>query len=66
MNLKLFILSLAMIKLNCSSRSASVEITMRNSGSLSFKPDVYGHKIIVERKLTKDGTSSYKIQNAES
>ncbi|XP_055886369.1 structural maintenance of chromosomes protein 6-like isoform X2 [Biomphalaria glabrata] len=45
-------------------RSAWVEITLNNKGPDSFKPSVYGDKIIVKRKFSVDGGSSYNICSA--
>ncbi|XP_002122639.2 structural maintenance of chromosomes protein 6 [Ciona intestinalis] len=44
--------------------SAVVEITLRNNGDESVKPEVYGPKITVERRITADGQSQYKIKSS--
>ncbi|KAJ3089195.1 Structural maintenance of chromosomes protein 6 [Quaeritorhiza haematococci] len=41
----------------------SVTVKLRNRGPDAYKPDVYGHTIIVERKISKDGSSGYTIKN---
>nr|CAB3266389.1 structural maintenance of chromosomes protein 6 [Phallusia mammillata] len=45
------------------SSSATIEITLRNSGDDPVRPDVYGKKIIIERRITSDGQSIYKIKS---
>ncbi len=45
--------------------TAQVKIKLRNRGSDAYKPDLYGQSIIVERKLTSDGGSSYKLKSAD-
>lgn len=43
---------------------ARVIITFKNEGSEAYRPEVYGPKIIVERKLQRHGTNSYSIRSA--
>ena len=50
------------IKTNCD--RAELSLTITNDGSDSYKPDQYGKRITVERKINKDGVSNYKIKNA--
>eukprot|EP00105_Crassostrea_gigas_P004900 XP_011418269.1 PREDICTED: structural maintenance of chromosomes protein 6 isoform X1 [Crassostrea gigas] len=45
--------------------NAEVEIHLRNRGPDAFKASTYGDKIIVERKFTHDGSSSYKLKSKE-
>ncbi|KAF8527504.1 P-loop containing nucleoside triphosphate hydrolase protein [Hysterangium stoloniferum] len=45
--------------------TAEVSITLKNQGEESFKPDIYGKSIIVTRRFSKEGSSSYKIKNAD-
>ncbi len=40
-------------------------VKLRNRGQDAFKPDVYGRSIIIERRLTKEGSGSYKLKNAD-
>jgi len=44
--------------------SAVVEIVLKNNGEDPVKPDVYGDRITIERRITSDGSSSYKIKNS--
>lgn len=44
--------------------TARVIITFKNEGSEAYRPEVYGPKIIVERKLQRHGTNSYSIRSA--
>ena len=43
-------------------RSGDVEIKLRNRGVDAFKHDEYGDSIIVQRKFSNDGGSSYKLK----
>lgn len=43
-----------------------ISITLRNQGSDAYKNEEYGDSILIERRLTKDGTGSYKIKNQKS
>ena len=52
------------IKEGCS--AAYVSITLRNRGSDAYKPDEYGNVIIIERRLTLDGSGNYKIKSADN
>ena len=36
---------------------------MKNEGDEAYKPAQYGPKIIIERKLNKDGTSQYVLRD---
>ena len=47
------------------SSSACIEVTLRNNGNEPVKPEVYGDKIIVERRLFMDGSTAYKIKTSE-
>ncbi|GFS49647.1 structural maintenance of chromosomes protein 6 [Trichonephila clavipes] len=40
-----------------------VEVVLRNTGILAYKPEEYGEKIIIVREFNKEGTSSYKIKS---
>ena len=37
-----------------------------NEGDDAYKPDVYGSRITVERKINKDGQSQYRLLNEMS
>ena len=41
--------------------TAIIQIQLKNQGSDAFKPDRYGRSIKVERKISRDGTGSYKL-----
>jgi hypothetical protein len=47
-------------------RKAELSISLRNVGDEKYKPDLYGSRIIIERKLAKDGQSLYRIFNDAS
>ena len=42
---------------------AFLSVTLNNDGVDTYKPSVYGSKIIIERRIMKDGQSQYKIMN---
>ena len=44
-------------------RSAWVEVVLNNKGKDSYKPHVYGDKIIISRKFSAEGGSSYSIKS---
>ena len=37
-----------------------------NEGEEAYKPDIYGKCIIITRRFTKDGGSSYKIKSSDN
>ena len=41
--------------------AAEVSVTIKNQGDEAFKPQEYGSSIIVTRRFTKEGASSYRI-----
>jgi len=43
-----------------------ISITLRNRGTDAYKNEEYGDSILIERRLTKDGTGSYKIKNQKT
>ncbi|GAA5956654.1 hypothetical protein JCM3765_005693 [Sporobolomyces pararoseus] len=43
--------------------SARCSVTLANRGEESFKPDVYGEEITIERTINKAGGGNYKIKN---
>ncbi|KAF9585666.1 Structural maintenance of chromosomes protein 6 [Lunasporangiospora selenospora] len=45
-------------------QQADVRLRIRNRGPDAFKPDVYGESIIIERRISRDGTSGYRIKSA--
>ncbi|KAJ3027976.1 UNVERIFIED_CONTAM: Structural maintenance of chromosomes protein 6 [Siphonaria sp. JEL0065] len=60
-------LSLRSIQLtwNLENSAASVTVSINNKGPEAYKPEVYGQTIMVERIITKDGSGSYKIKDAD-
>lgn len=42
---------------------ARIYVELSNDGLNSFEPETYGRKIIVERKLTREGTNAYAIKS---
>ena len=42
-------------------RMAEVAVMLRNSGTDAYHPDVYGDSIIIKRKLTVEGASTYRV-----
>lgn len=49
------------IKTNCD--RAELSLTLINKGEEAYKSSEYGSKITIERKINKDGNSSYKLLN---
>ena len=47
------------------SSSGQVSVQLRNKGSDGYKKAEYGDSIIIERKITAEGGSSYKIKSTE-
>lgn len=45
--------------------AAEVIITIKNEGEDAYKPSVYGKSIVITRKFTKEGNSSYKIKSKD-
>ncbi|KAI9284702.1 hypothetical protein BC943DRAFT_307252 [Umbelopsis sp. AD052] len=41
-----------------------VVVKISNRGSDAYRPDLYGESIIIERRISKDGASGYKIKSA--
>ncbi|KAF9196644.1 Structural maintenance of chromosomes protein 6 [Haplosporangium sp. Z 11] len=42
-----------------------VRLQLRNRGLDAYKPEIYGESIIIERRISKDGTSGYKIKSSK-
>ena len=47
----------------CFCRSGQVSVQLHNRGSDAFKHSEYGDSIIIERRITADGGSSYKLKS---
>ncbi|KAI9263239.1 hypothetical protein BDA99DRAFT_438256, partial [Phascolomyces articulosus] len=45
------------------SNAALITVHIINKGPDAFRHDIYGDTIIIDRKILKDGTGSYKIKN---
>ncbi|XP_019392917.1 PREDICTED: structural maintenance of chromosomes protein 6-like isoform X2 [Crocodylus porosus] len=43
--------------------SADISITLRNRGREAFKPEAYGDSIIVNQRISTDGSRSYKMKS---
>ncbi|KAF9970519.1 Structural maintenance of chromosomes protein 6 [Actinomortierella ambigua] len=42
---------------------AEVRLQLRNEGDDAYKPEVYGPRILIERRIAKDGSSGYKLKS---
>ncbi|CEP11990.1 hypothetical protein [Parasitella parasitica] len=51
------------VLLTCESSAAIVTIHLTNNGPNAYRPDVYPERIIVERRINKEGGSPYKLKN---
>lgn len=45
--------------------TAEVILTLRNKGEEAYKREIYGDRIIIERRINADGGGSWKIKSAE-
>jgi len=45
--------------------AAEVTIQLKNQGEEAYKHDLYGDSIVVTRRFTKEGASSYKIKSKD-
>lgn len=45
--------------------SATLAVKIKNQGDGAYKPELYGSSITVERHFTKNGTSGFKLKNAQ-
>ncbi|KAI5122964.1 hypothetical protein M0805_006843 [Coniferiporia weirii] len=45
--------------------SSEVTVTIKNEGDDAYKPEVYGKSIVITRRFTKEGSSSYKIKSKD-
>jgi len=50
---------------SCVDSSAKCLVTLANRGEESYKPEVYGDEITIERTLNKSGGGGYKIKNSD-
>ena len=44
---------------------AEVTISLKNQGEEAYKPKEYGKSIVITRKFSKDGSSSWKIKSKD-
>ena len=45
--------------------SAVVTVKLRNRGIDAYIPDEYGSSIAIERRITQDGSGSYKLKSQD-
>jgi hypothetical protein len=45
--------------------AAEVSIHLKNQGDEAYKHDLYGDSIVITRRFTKEGASSYKIKSRD-
>lgn len=45
--------------------AAEVSIHLKNQGEEAYKHDLYGDSIVITRRFTKEGASSYKIKSKD-
>jgi chromosome segregation ATPase len=43
--------------------AAEVTITLKNQGEEAYRPQDYGPSIVITRKFTKEGSSTWKIKS---
>mmetsp|Transcript_11008 Transcript_11008/g.16946 ORF Transcript_11008/g.16946 Transcript_11008/m.16946 type:complete len:1170 (-) Transcript_11008:71-3580(-) len=55
-----------LVRKESSSGTARIQVTLRNEGSDGFQPELYGNSIIIERTLSRNGSGTYKLKNAET
>lgn len=46
-------------------RISEITISLKNQGEEAYKPKEYGKSIVITRKFTKDGSSSWKIKSKD-
>jgi chromosome segregation ATPase len=44
---------------------SEVTITIKNQGEEAYRPKDYGKSIVITRRFTKEGSSSWKIKNKD-
>jgi chromosome segregation ATPase len=44
---------------------SQVTITLKNQGDEAYKPKEFGKSIVITRKFSKEGSSSWKIQSKD-
>lgn len=53
------------LKLLCSFSAGHVSIQLRNRGSDAFQHSKYGDSLTIERRISADGGSSYRVKSSE-
>lgn len=53
------------LKLLCSFSSGHVSVQLRNRGSDAFRHKDYGDSLTIERRISADGGSSYRVKSSE-
>ncbi|KAI3406450.2 smc6 [Candida oxycetoniae] len=48
-----------------SKNTSRISVVLKNEGVWAFKPEEYGRKIIIERKLQRNGSNTYAIKSEE-
>jgi structural maintenance of chromosomes protein 6 len=49
----------------CEGSAAEVAIHLKNQGEEAYKHDLYGDSIVITRRFTREGASSYKIKSKD-
>ena len=45
--------------------AAEVTVTLKNQGEDAYRHDVYGDSIVITRRFTREGNSSYRIKSKD-
>jgi chromosome segregation ATPase len=46
--------------------AAEIVVRLKNQGEDAYRPDLYGKTICIERRILRDGTSTYRLRNGET
>ena len=57
--------ALFLVTTETQSSAAEVTIQLKNQGDEAFRYDQYGESIVITRRFTKEGASSYKIKSKD-
>ncbi|CAG8497689.1 11743_t:CDS:10 [Ambispora leptoticha] len=52
-------------KANMTNRATNLKSLIREGARHAYRHDVYGDTIIIERRITREGTNGYRIKNSE-
>lgn len=58
-------LRFVLLTLRYHTRISEITISLKNQGEEAYKPKEYGKSIVITRKFTKDGSSSWKIKSKD-